>query len=213
MDGPAGRDLAVPEVGGQRLGRSARPQAAGKNCPTGSRATATWATCSATRRSSARPASGSTAILAGQQPDGWFGPSGLRTVVKGKPDLWPHMLVLNALQSYYEFSGDQRVLQFMLKYFRGRTPCRREIVRRRLLAADAVRRQPGERLLALQPHRRGVAAGPGPQDPREHGRLDQRRAQLAQREHRPVLPRAGRVLAAGQRPASSSRRPSGTTSR
>ncbi len=58
------------------------------------------------------------AILATQQPDGWFGPSGLRTSLKGKADMWPHMPVLNALQSYYEFSGDKRVLDFMLKYSR-----------------------------------------------------------------------------------------------
>ena len=51
------------------------------------------------------------AILAGQQPDGWFGPAGLRTSLDGKPDMWPHMPVLNALQSYFEYSGDARVLQ------------------------------------------------------------------------------------------------------
>ena len=65
------------------------------------------------------------AILRSQQSDGWFGPAGLRTAFKGKPDMWPHMPVLNALQSYHEFSGDRRVLDFMLKYARwqnGLTP-------------------------------------------------------------------------------------------
>ncbi|MEN6457422.1 MAG: beta-L-arabinofuranosidase domain-containing protein [Thermoguttaceae bacterium] len=58
------------------------------------------------------------AILATQQPDGWFGPAGLRKSLKGQADMWPHMPVLNALQSYYEFSGDARVLKFMLNYSR-----------------------------------------------------------------------------------------------
>jgi len=58
------------------------------------------------------------AILASQQSDGWFGPQGLKSAFKGKPDMWPHMPVLNALQSYYEYTGDDRVPPFMLKYFR-----------------------------------------------------------------------------------------------
>src|SRR3954467_13405968 len=32
------------------------------------------------------------AILASQDPDGWFGPYVLKTSLKDKPDLWPHML-------------------------------------------------------------------------------------------------------------------------
>lgn len=56
--------------------------------------------------------------MAAQQPDGWFGHEEMRTSLKGKPDMWPHMLVLNAMQSYYEFSGDKRVLDFMTRYFR-----------------------------------------------------------------------------------------------
>lgn len=58
------------------------------------------------------------AVLASQQPDGWFGPEGLRIALDGKPDMWPHMPVLNALQSYYEYTGDERVLKLMTKYFR-----------------------------------------------------------------------------------------------
>jgi len=57
-------------------------------------------------------------ILASQQPDGWFGPEGLRRSLDGLPDMWPHMPILNALQSYYEWSGDQRVLKLMRAYFR-----------------------------------------------------------------------------------------------
>jgi beta-L-arabinofuranosidase (glycosyl hydrolase family 127)/glycosyl hydrolase family 127 (putative beta-L-arabinofuranosidase) len=58
------------------------------------------------------------AILAGQQKDGWFGPTALQTTLGGKPDMWPHMPVLNALQSYHEFTGDRRVIEFMTRYFR-----------------------------------------------------------------------------------------------
>src|SRR5438552_3830990 len=46
------------------------------------------------------------AILAAQQEDGWFGPRGLKTSLDGKTDFWPHMPILNAMQSYYEVTGD-----------------------------------------------------------------------------------------------------------
>jgi hypothetical protein len=58
------------------------------------------------------------AILAGQAEDGWFGPEALRTSLDGKPDLWPHMIVLNCLQSWHEATGDKRVIPFMTRYFR-----------------------------------------------------------------------------------------------
>lgn len=58
------------------------------------------------------------AVLASAREDGWFGPRGLLTSLKGKPDLWPHMVMLNALQSYYEATGDKRVLTLMADYFR-----------------------------------------------------------------------------------------------
>ena len=57
-------------------------------------------------------------ILANQQPDGYFGPLRLKTAVNGAADLWSHMLVLDALHSYYEFSGDERVPAFILNYFK-----------------------------------------------------------------------------------------------
>ncbi|MEX0586485.1 MAG: beta-L-arabinofuranosidase domain-containing protein, partial [Pirellulales bacterium] len=63
------------------------------------------------------------AILKTQEKDGWFGPRGLRTSLDGKPDLWPHMLVLNILQSHYEVTGDKRVLDFMAKYFEWEMNC------------------------------------------------------------------------------------------
>jgi DUF1680 family protein len=58
------------------------------------------------------------ALLAHQDEDGWFGPEALRTSLNGKADLWPHMLVLNCLQSWYEATGDERVPPFMARYFR-----------------------------------------------------------------------------------------------
>ncbi len=57
-----------------------------------------------------------------QREDGYFGPRKNATqsghVKAGKPDVWPNMVMLNALQSYYEYSGDDRVLKLMTKYFR-----------------------------------------------------------------------------------------------
>ncbi len=60
------------------------------------------------------------ATLASQQPDGWFGPQSNKShpEASGHADFWPNMLMLNVLQSYYEYSHDPRVLPFMTKYFR-----------------------------------------------------------------------------------------------
>ena len=57
-------------------------------------------------------------IIAGQRDDGWFGPRSNLTNVGGKSDIWPNMPALNALQSYYEYTGDKRVIDVMTKYFR-----------------------------------------------------------------------------------------------
>lgn len=54
------------------------------------------------------------AILRSQQPDGYFGPVDNRK----NNDLWPNMIALSCLRSYFEFSGDRRVLDFMSAYFR-----------------------------------------------------------------------------------------------
>ena len=60
--------------------------------------------------------------IASQREDGYFGPRRNLDrgpdVKGGKPDLWPNMVMLNALQSYYEYSGDERVLKLMAKYFK-----------------------------------------------------------------------------------------------
>jgi hypothetical protein len=58
------------------------------------------------------------AVLAGQEADGWFGPRALKQSLGGKPDVWPNMVMLNVLQSYYEYTHDERVLPFMTRYFR-----------------------------------------------------------------------------------------------
>ncbi len=58
------------------------------------------------------------AAMATQREDGYFGPRELLTSFEKQfPDMWPQMPVLNALQSYYEFSGDKQVIDVMTKYF------------------------------------------------------------------------------------------------
>ena len=54
------------------------------------------------------------AVLSSQQKDGYFGPR----ANKRHRDCWPNMIMLNVLQSFYEATGDERVLPFMSKYFR-----------------------------------------------------------------------------------------------
>ena len=56
-------------------------------------------------------------MIASQQPDGWFGPSGARTSLDGDPDFWPHMPALYAIRSYHEVTGDPQVLPFLTHYF------------------------------------------------------------------------------------------------
>ncbi|HEY8457577.1 MAG TPA: beta-L-arabinofuranosidase domain-containing protein [Actinopolymorphaceae bacterium] len=56
-------------------------------------------------------------ILGTQSDDGWFGPEALRTSLEGGPDLWPGMPLLGALRSWQEYTGDERVVPFMTKYF------------------------------------------------------------------------------------------------
>ena len=63
------------------------------------------------------------AILSSQREDGYFGPMPDRKgrVQAGKkegcPDYWPNMVALWILQEYYEYTADERVIPFMLKYF------------------------------------------------------------------------------------------------
>ncbi len=58
------------------------------------------------------------AVLASQEPDGWFGPRASKTSLEGKPDLWPHMVMCNVLQSFCEYTEDPRVVPFLTRYFR-----------------------------------------------------------------------------------------------
>ncbi|MGD8453492.1 MAG: glycoside hydrolase family 127 protein [Phycisphaerae bacterium] len=58
------------------------------------------------------------AVLASQQDDGYFGPHANLTRLDGKPDLWPNMIMLDAIRSYYEYTGDERVPAWMAAYFR-----------------------------------------------------------------------------------------------
>ncbi len=53
------------------------------------------------------------AVLASQEPGGYFGPR----ANKKNHDHWPNMIMLNVLQSYYEYTGDDRVIPFMTRYF------------------------------------------------------------------------------------------------
>ncbi|MEV5960174.1 beta-L-arabinofuranosidase domain-containing protein [Kribbella sp. NPDC051952] len=55
-------------------------------------------------------------IIRTQTPDGWFGPGRLRTSLENGPDFWPGMPLLAAFRSWYEYSGDERVIPFMTTY-------------------------------------------------------------------------------------------------
>lgn len=61
--------------------------------------------------------------LASQDREGFFGPAedtppreGLQTT--NSHDWWPRMVMLKVLKQYYQASSDERVIAFMLKYFR-----------------------------------------------------------------------------------------------
>ncbi|HSN09476.1 MAG TPA: beta-L-arabinofuranosidase domain-containing protein [Hanamia sp.] len=61
-------------------------------------------------------------VFQSQHADGFFGPGEVvydqqNNIVK-IPDLWPNMIMLWCVQSYYEYSNDARVIPFMTKYFR-----------------------------------------------------------------------------------------------
>ena len=56
-------------------------------------------------------------ILSTAQPDGFFGPTSLRTSLGGGPDFWPYMPLLQALCTYQEWSGDSRIVPFLSKFF------------------------------------------------------------------------------------------------
>jgi DUF1680 family protein len=58
------------------------------------------------------------AIFASRREDGYFGPVNERN---GRKELWANMLALDCLRSYYEYSGDRRVVELMTDYCRWQT--------------------------------------------------------------------------------------------
>ncbi len=64
-------------------------------------------------------------VFQSQTPDGYFGPSVIEKEQANNkdttPDLWPNMVMLWCMQSYYEYSNDARVIPFMTKYFKWQT--------------------------------------------------------------------------------------------
>src|SRR5205814_9562952 len=59
-------------------------------------------------------------ILATQRPDGYFGPRG-NLSIKGPDsapmiDLWPNMIMMYPLRTYYEATGDSRIITLLTKY-------------------------------------------------------------------------------------------------
>ncbi|MGW1963926.1 beta-L-arabinofuranosidase domain-containing protein [Streptomyces sp. NPDC001935] len=57
-------------------------------------------------------------ILATQQSDGFFGPRGLRTSLNGGPDFWPFLPLLQALRTHEEYTHDQRIVPFLVRFLR-----------------------------------------------------------------------------------------------
>lgn len=55
------------------------------------------------------------AVLSNLKDDGFLGP---RNFENGNPEIWAQMIMLWALQTYYEYSGDERVLDAMTRYFK-----------------------------------------------------------------------------------------------
>ncbi len=64
-------------------------------------------------------------VFESQRPDGYFGPAlSAADIERNKSDLqdlWPNMLMLWCMQSYYEYNQDARVIPFMTKYFKWQT--------------------------------------------------------------------------------------------
>ena len=61
-------------------------------------------------------------VFESQTPDGYFGPRVVENEHqdnKGQtPDLWPNMLMLWCMQSFYDYTHDPRVIPFMTRYFK-----------------------------------------------------------------------------------------------
>jgi len=61
-------------------------------------------------------------VIATQEQDGYFGEKAGKRIVcdtgQEVPDLWPHMVMLDALIAHHEHSGDERVTALMSRFFR-----------------------------------------------------------------------------------------------
>ncbi|MDR1374887.1 MAG: glycoside hydrolase family 127 protein, partial [Treponema sp.] len=61
-------------------------------------------------------------LLSMTDKDGYWGPQVLKAIPLKQggtiPDLWPHMIMLDALTSHYDRTGDSRVIPLMLNFFR-----------------------------------------------------------------------------------------------
>ena len=55
-------------------------------------------------------------IIESQREDGYFGPESYRGPNKNL-DLWSNMIACWIMQSYYEYTGDDRILDFLTRYF------------------------------------------------------------------------------------------------
>jgi hypothetical protein len=54
--------------------------------------------------------------IIGQRPNGYFGTEALSGLNGQEPDLMPHLNMMYAYRSYYDFSGDKRVLDLLTKF-------------------------------------------------------------------------------------------------
>ena len=95
-------------------------------------------------------------VMNSARTNGYFGPAqdyGDATVASdlgiNAPDLWPNMPMLDALRSYYEYTGDTNALRLMRNYCPWETNLPASRFRRGILADDAHGRQHRQRLLAL----------------------------------------------------------------
>lgn len=61
-------------------------------------------------------------VFESQTPDGYFGPRVVENEHQDNngqtPDLWPNMLMLWCMQSFYDYTHDPRVIPFMTRYFK-----------------------------------------------------------------------------------------------
>ena len=137
------------------------------------------------------------AALASQEADGWFGPQANKHSggeAGGHADFWPNMLMLNVMQSYYEYSHDPRVLTFLTKYFRFQLDSNdadfSPAIGPRCGPATTWRASTGSTTAPASPgcwswRKKSIATWP---------RWGTGVHRLAGREHLPGLPRAGRLF-------------------